>query len=310
MNRLVLILMLLTMSITASANENDSLLIVSLQDEFNSIKKELLSNTAMLKSQQQCINNLESSVSNQETNIDSFFGELSKVKNLIEKQSFNLDSVANKVDANIVATDLKIENSSNSLLESIQQRSVWAGVGIISALVLLVLVFFILRKKINSGNSAIDKIKAAQNSLESAQKAMQEESVKLDSKLLELLEKQMIEYPQMQENNEIDHTLALKVADEIVKIEANLARMDSSIKGYKQLSKAVERIKDNFMANGYEIVDMLNKPYNEGMKVIASFVSDETLAGGEQKITGVAKPQVNFKGKMIQSAQITVSQNL
>ena len=115
MNRLVLILMLLTMSITASANENDSLLIVSLQDEFNSIKKELLSNTAMLKSQQQCINNLESSVSNQETNIDSFFGELSKVKNLIEKQSFNLDSVANKVDANIVATDLKIENSSNSL---------------------------------------------------------------------------------------------------------------------------------------------------------------------------------------------------
>ena len=38
--------------------------------------------------------------------------------------------------------------------------------------------------------------------------------------------------------------------------------------------------------------------------------SDETLAEGEQKITGIIKPQINYKGKMIQSAQITVSQNL
>ena len=113
-----------------------------------------------------------------------------------------------------------------------------------------------------------------------------------------------------QEITSVDHSLALKVADEIVRIELNLSRMNSSIKGYKQLAKAVQRIKDNFQANGYEIVDMLGKPYNDGMKVIANFVSDENIEQGKQIITGVIKPQINYNGKMIQSAQITVSQNI
>ena len=151
---------------------------------------------------------------------------------------------------------------------------------------------------------------SAQEGLETAQKAMQEESVKLDSKLVVLLDKKIENTPTPIANEQADHTLALKVADEIVRIETNLSRMDTSVKGYKQLAKAVERIRTNFLANGYEIVEMLGKPYNEGMKVVANFVSDETLAEGEQKITGIIKPQINYKGKMIQSAQITVSQNL
>ena len=102
----------------------------------------------------------------------------------------------------------------------------------------------------------------------------------------------------------------MKVADEIVRIELNLSRMDPSIRGYKQLSKAVERIKNNFMAKGYEIIDMLGKPYNEGMKVTANFVVDESLKEGELIITGITKPQINYNGKMIQAAQITVSQNI
>ena len=100
-----------------------------------------------------------------------------------------------------------------------------------------------------------------------------------------------------------------KVADEIVRIETNLSRMDSSVKGYKQLSASVRRIKDNFLANGYEMVDMLGKPYSEGMKVLANFVPDESLKEGEQIITGIIKPQINYNGVMIQAAQITVSQN-
>jgi uncharacterized protein YoxC len=308
-----LILFLFLVLCVSSTEAKDSLQIENLQKDVKSLQEDINSlqqANVRFQSQLQGVNDLKHSIERHNVKIDSLRSALSNVDNLLDRQSTNMNSIERKVDSNFAATDQKIEVSSNSLSESIQQRSVWGGGAIIIALILLALTFFILRKKINSGNSAIDKIKAAQNSLESAQKAMQEESVKLDSKLLELLEKQMIEYPQMQENNEIDHTLALKVADEIVKIEANLARMDSSIKGYKQLSKAVERIKDNFMANGYEIVDMLNKPYNEGMKASVSFETDELLQEGEQKITNIIKPQINYNGKMIQSAQITVSQNL
>jgi hypothetical protein len=55
---------------------------------------------------------------------------------------------------------------------------------------------------------------------------------------------------------------------------------------------------------------MLGKPYNDGMKVTASFVEDENLEPGKQIITGIIKPQINYNGTMIQAAQITVSQNI
>ena len=69
-------------------------------------------------------------------------------------------------------------------------------------------------------------------------------------------------------------------------------------------------MKDNLLATGYELVDMLGKDYHDGMNVTAHFAEDENLPEGKQIITGVIKPQINYKGKMIQSAQITVSQNL
>lgn len=86
--------------------------------------------------------------------------------------------------------------------------------------------------------------------------------------------------------------------------------MDSSVRGYKQLTKSIRQMKDNLLANGYEIVEMLGKPYNEGMRVQANFSEDESLPLGTQTITGIIKPQINYKGKMIQAAQITVTQNI
>lgn len=174
--------------------------------------------------------------------------------------------------------------------------------GAVIALLILAVSICLYLVQHKKNNSAYDRIKSAQD-------ALQEESLKLDEKLVELLDKQMTIQNAVPAQSEPDHSLALKVADEIVRIETNLSRMDNSVKGYKQLSASVRRIKENFAANGYEMVDMLGKPYKEGMKVIANFVPDESLKEGEQIITGIIKPQINFNGVMIQAAQITVSQN-
>lgn len=161
-------------------------------------------------------------------------------------------------------------------------------------LIIIITIIIVFLKKFNKGTSSINEVRKAQNKLEQAQKSLQEESVKLDNKLLEVVEQQMKAVPVTTNNAaSVDHSLALKVADEIVRIELNLSRMDPSIKGYKQLAKAMQRIKDNFQANGYEIVDMLGKPYNEGMRVRADFVIDESLPLGIQKITSITRPQIN-----------------
>ncbi len=275
---------------------NDSLKIVTLQREVSILR-------ASVSRLQQENGKIHGLYEQQKAIVDS----LSDIQN---QQSENLNTLANKLNEDLTETNMRIDNNASSLSNTIKSRTLLATMGILIALVMLGVVYYLLRKKILNGSSSIDKIKTAQDRLAEAQRAMQEESVKLDNKLVEIMDKQVAMQPQSANNDQPDHSLAMKVADEIVRIETNLSRMDESVKGYKQLKKAVERIRTNFLANGYEIVEMLGKPYNEGMKVVANFVSDDTLTEGEQKITGIIKPQINYKGKMIQSAQITVSQNL
>jgi len=292
----VLLFVALMSSITTYGSTGDSLKIVTLQREVSNLK-------STISRLQQEDGRLRGLFQQQAKELDSL-----RVNQ--QQQTENVKTLANKIGADISDANQKIDYNVSTLSDSINSRT-WLGTfGILLAIVLLACTYYMLKRKISSGATTIDKIRSAQEGLETVQKAMQEESVKLDSKLVELLDKKIEATPIPTANEQADHTLALKVADEIVRIETNLSRMDTSVKGYKQLAKAVERIRTNFLANGYEIVEMLGKPYNDGMKVVANFVSDDTLAEGEQKITGIIKPQINYKGKMIQSAQITVSQNL
>ena len=229
---------------------------------------------------------------------------------LYSKLSDKQERDSTEITGRIVATNDSVRLSKTELQSQLSGRTQW-GAGILVVLLLIILVVaYYYHKKISRGSTSIDEVRRVQEGLQKAQTSLQEESIKLDSKLVELIEAQISASPQESGSKEIDHSLTLKVADEIVRMEMNLSRMDPSVKGHKQLSKAVGRIKDNFKANGYEIVDMLGKPYNEGMKVVANFVADESLDEGKQIITGITKPQINYNGKMIQAAQITVSQNI
>lgn len=205
----------------------------------------------------------------------------------------------------------KIQSTNDSIVanqSALKNHAILGGISIVVILFAIILITYFIIKRMRKGNYSIDEVRKTQNILLSTQTKMQEESVKLDNKLLELVDKQLSSIAMPITSAAPDHSLALKVADEIVRIEMNLSRMDASVKGYKQLSKAVQRIKDNFKANGYEIVDMLGKPYVAGMKAAVTFVTDESLDKGQQIITKIIKPQINYQQQMIQAAQIEVSQ--
>lgn len=237
-------------------------------------------------------------------NIDSLKSEIGKLAEKDNSIEGGLTDANKKIDDNAKASDDKISN-----------RTAWGiGVGIV-LLVVALLVYLILFRRINIKTSSIDTMKKVQDELQKAQTALQEESLKLDNKMIEMLDKQLDVSKQQpsqpaSSSQKPDHSLALKVADEIVRIKTNLMRMDTSVKGHKQLSKAVERIEANFLANGYEIVDMLGKPYVEGVKAAVTFIDDDTLKPGDKVITKVIKPQINYNNIMIQAAQIEVSQNI
>lgn len=106
---------------------------------------------------------------------------------------------------------------------------------------------------------------------------------------------------------EIDHRLALKVADEIIRIQKNLNNIDPETKGLKQVVFALERIQDYFTEYGYEMVELLNKQYDQNMNLTAKFRSDATITQGQKIITRIIKPQINYNGTIIQPAEVEVS---
>lgn len=268
---------------------------------------------------------LEQQVSTLQNETWQYKNDLMRQLNALKKDNDSLrianDSLKNE-QANLAQKLSGTETQLNGKIEdnssSINNRT-WGGGAIAVALLLLgALLYWLLGKRLRKSNDGMESIKEAQNALEKANKEIQEKSIGLDNKLIELLDKQIQQGNKQAETvsspskteKEIDHSLAKKVADEIVRIETNLSRMDPTVKGHKQLSRAVERIRNNFLAQGYEIVDMLGKPYIEGMKATTTVVPDESLEPGQQIITGIKKPQINYNGEMIQVAEITVSQNI
>lgn len=187
----------------------------------------------------------------------------------------------------------KTDRDFESLNISLNSKSLWAYLLLSSVFVLVLFLFYFLRKRVSLSTSKLES-----------------EQLKLDEKLINLYESKLTEQKQQitnTSNKDIDHSLAIKVSDEIIRMQKNIASMPDDTRGLKQLTKALQRIKDTFKLNGYEMIDMLNKPYNDGMKVVANFVTDDTLESGQQIITRIIKPQINYNGIMIQSAQIEVS---
>ena len=202
------------------------------------------------------------------------------------------------MDSGFSATNTEVA----SLNEELSNNTLYWIISVLIVAILVLMVFVISRKQLVKQSSDLT------DSIHDTRKSLEEEHIKLDDKLIEILESQLKSINSKGKSNEDSHVLALKVADEIVRIQKNTSRMDESTKGLKQLIASVKRIEDNFLANGYEIVAMLGEPFIEGINASVTFIADDELGDGERIITKVIKPQINFNGEMIQSAQIEVSQ--
>ena len=79
------------------------------------------------------------------------------------------------------------------------------------------------------------------------------------------------------------------------------------VKGVKPLVKALDRLNESLRDKDYEVCELLGTKYVDGMTVQPSFIPDDSLEAGEQVITKVVKPQVNYQDNIIQIAQVEVS---
>jgi len=219
---------------------------------------------------------------------------------VITNESENLRNALNKANINVT----KIENSSSKNADDIgtvnkelSQKQQYGLIIIAFSIILILIVYLVLSNKWNNDTKKLSK----------KLKEILEKQIEDGQKLADWLGKETEQNLGNNSSDEPDHSFAKRVADEIVRITTNLSRMDESVKGHKQLSASVRKLEQTLNANKYELADLLNQPYKEGMNIEASMVVDDSLNPGESIITRIIKPQINYKGKLIQVAQVEVS---
>ena len=230
---------------------------------------------------------------------------------LTKANSNEIAKKSNELGTKIRETGKSNEDKISAVDQSLSKSSLYGIIGVLSAILLSGLLYWLLSKRQRSDKSdIIEQLSKTKSSIEESLIKEFGKQTELMGGHVHLIEQQKNTL-QTTPNTEPDHSLALKVADEITLIERNVNLMDSKTKGLKQLIASVNKLRDNLAANGYEMPELLGKQFHQGMKVIvASSISDENLEKESEIITKIIKPQVNYNDKMIQTAQIETSKGI
>lgn len=268
--------------------------------EISVLKQKLNNQQSVINQQKTELANLSVKAENQEKQIDS-------LKTQTSQNVQNIQTIAEDLGTKIQQTETTAKDSISKLDKDVSTNRLYWIIATLATLLLGGIIYWLLGKR--STNSKTD----VETQIKNTKKSLEEESIKLDSKLVEVLESQLKlkqeENAPIREAEEKDHSLVLKVADEVTRILMNLEVMDKEIRGYKHLKKYSESILDNLKAYGYEIPVLIGQPYSPGLNMVATLEFDESIEQGKQIIKRIIKPQVNYNNKMIQAAKVIVAFN-
>ncbi|TEU30861.1 hypothetical protein [Alkanindiges illinoisensis] len=195
------------------------------------------------------------------------------------------------------------------LNQSISQRTLFSIFALLLLLLLISAGYWHIRKRHHASEQTLST--QVQTVLSSVRQS-EESIVKVDTELAERFNEFMVTLKKQQSapslvNKEPDHSLPLKLADEIHRMSKRLAALPVETKGLKPLSKSLERLQAELAEQGYEMIDYTGTTYSENMSVKARFVPSDELDVGQSVITKVVTPQVNFNDVMIRMADVEVS---
>lgn len=299
MKKALFLFFALISSLNVCALPTDS--ISKIESEIATLRKEnatLVSKITILESQ------LISTKNEWNSSKSEIISRVDSIKESTAINSANIKQTADELGVELKNQTEELTSSISNVSNTLGNKILWIIVSIALLLVLVFAYIILARRRYNSTDNSIKLLKDAQKNLET-------QSIKLDSQLIEILEKKMKnESEAKQDDGEPDHSLPLKVADEIVRIQNNIDRMDSSDRNVNRLNMALERMKTSFTAYGYEIVDMRGQEYTENMPFEVRFIPDDEIEEGKRIISGMDRLMVRYNGKMIQAPKLAVRQNV
>lgn len=240
----------------------------------------------------------------------------------IETKQSSANNEINKVNQSVTSLSQNTQSTTQQISEQLSNRTIAIGLGLLALLGLLVASFWALRKRQTLSSQGLsNQLQTALNNVKQSEENIVKSDTALADKLLEVVEKlkentqvlnfansqELVQSPQSTVNNEPDHSLALKLADEIHRMRKRIEALPQDTKGLKSLSKSLERLEEELNEQGYELIDHMGQNYNENMAINAQIIPSDELSEGQSIITKVVSPQVNYHDKMIRMADVEVS---
>lgn len=298
MNKYLLTISILLIFSNAFGQANDSILKKS---EFHF---ELLKLSGKIKTLEINISDLQQTNSFQKKQIDSISSQLSAANSNIQQIADSLHITVTNVSSSNKQTQSQIKD----INQTITNRTLYWVIGILAVALLSVIVFLVLRNKLSSSTKDLDSQIAKTNA------TLQNEAIKLDSKLVEILQSQLSILKEERKTKgtataEAEHKLPLKVGEEIHRMRKRIENMPQDVKGLSALTNSLQRLEEEFNDSGYSIEDLQGKKYVDGMKLEARFVDNPDIPKGEEIITDVLRPEIKYKGVVIQVAKVEVGKS-
>jgi len=320
-------------------NENDSTMVMNVQElksdlmnkitesekqlgkKFELLQERLNEISETLSEQQEKLNELETKITANIQKISNLTNtqnnKITEIDKKIKEQSTNFNILKNELETDLAAlndslgiTSTKLSNSSaettekiGNIDESIDTKTFYIIIGSLILLLFIVIVFFVLNISIKKKTKSLDD-----NIVETRNK-MEEEAVKLDAKLIEILEKQiqLNELKPIAKDEKIDHSIFIKVANEIQRMRTRIKHMPEDTKGIGALTNALRRLEEELNDNEYEVIDLTGQEYVDGLTTKARFIPSDQIETGKRIITKTIKPQVNYKNVLIQMSEIEIT---
>lgn len=268
-------------------------------------------------------NKLKIEVGSLKTKISDANKTIVSLQKQTQANSSAISQTANELGVKISTTETNANQKISEIGNSLSTKTLYGIIGVLIAILISGLLYWLLSKRQQSDKSDFEgKLEDKTSSLktdviseiEKTKKELQQENIKLDLKLMEVLGNQLKANKPIEiiansnDVSKIDHSLPLKVADEITRINAYANTLDPNSQDAKALKSSVKRLFNTFKASQYEIIDLLGQKYDDGLKVIVvNAIEDSNLKQGEEIISRIIKPLVKYNGEQIQAAQVDIS---
>jgi len=258
--------------------------IQSLQSENNKLKRDISSINSKVATVNQKLETLDQKVQSNASDIQNTNSELN-----------------GKITNSKTTTNQKFTQVDNSL----SKNSFWSIIGILGAIIVSGLVYWLVSKRQRMDKNQLSII------IKSTKTELTQESARLDIQLLDVIEKQLKVADKLNATEPaVDHTSHKNSAKELQRIANYANTLDPESQESIALQGSLGRLKNYFNSSDYEITDFTGKDYDERipMKIKDTFF-EEALTKGSEIISRTLKPQIKFKGDVIQKAEVSTKYN-